>query len=153
VAWDLTLIPRPAAAADFGQIAYDSGHAEVPFAPLTKPLSESAIALLTTSSLYDRTPADAREVASGLLAEPPDRLFGNDLSWHKKVTHLDDLDSFFPVNHLKDLVATGRLGRLARRFHCLPTSYSHRQTTETDAPEVLRRLQEDEVDVALLIPL
>lgn len=126
---------------------------EVPFAPLRKSLSESTVTLLTTSSLYDRKPTDAREVASGRLAKPPERLFGNDLSWHKQATHLEDLNSFFPVDHLSDLVATGRLGRLAERFHCLPTSYSHRETTEVDAPEVLRRLREDEVDLALLVPL
>ncbi len=126
---------------------------EVPFAPLKKPLSESTITLLTTSSLHDRQPTDAREVGSGLLAEPPERLFGNDLSWHKQATHLDDLNSFFPVDHLSELVADGRLGRLAQRFHCLPTSYSQRESIEEDGPEVLRRCQEDEVDVALLVPL
>lgn len=126
---------------------------EVPFTPLTKPLSESTVTVLTTSSLYDRKPTDEREVASGLLTEPPDRLFGNDLSWHKQATHLDDLNSFFPVNHLAALVEEGRLGRLAQGFHCVPTSYSQRETVEVDAPELLRRCRKDAVDVALLIPL
>lgn len=126
---------------------------DVPFEPLARPLSESTITLLTTSSLYDRRPTDEREVASGLLAEPPAQLFGNDLSWHKQATHLDDLNSFFPIDHLIGLVEAGRLGRLAQRFHCLPTSYSQRTTMEVDAPEVLKRCQEDGVDVALLVPL
>lgn len=126
---------------------------EVPFTPLTRPLAESTITILTTSSLYDRKPTDAREVASGLLAQPPDKLFGNDLSWHKKATHLDDLNSFFPIEHLAALVASGRLGRLAERFHCLPTSYSQRETLTEDAPEVLRRCRQDGVDVALMVPL
>ncbi len=126
---------------------------EVPFTPLEKSLAESTVTILTTSSLYDRSPTDAREVASGLLANPPTQLFGNDLSWHKQATHLDDLNSFFPIEHLSALIDAGRLGRLADRFHCLPTSYSQRETMVEDAPIVLRRCQEDGVDVALLVPL
>ncbi|HCI88374.1 MAG TPA: reductase, partial [Gammaproteobacteria bacterium] len=34
-----------------------------------------------------------------------------------------------------------------------PTAYSQRQTLEEDAPELLERLQEDQADVALLVPL
>lgn len=130
-----------------------AGFEDVPFCELAKPLSEATITLLTTSSLHARAPTDAREVASGSLDQPPERLYGDDLSWHKQATHLDDLNSFFPVGPLQELVRSGRLGRLARRFHCLPTSYSQRQTMDEDAPEVFRRCQEDAVDVALLVPL
>jgi len=35
----------------------------------------------------------------------------------------------------------------------VPTDYSQRRTLEQDAPEILRRCREDEVDVALLVPL
>jgi len=126
---------------------------DVPFTPLEKPLAESTIALMTTASLVDRSATDPREVASCLTSTPPERLFANDLSWDKQATHLDDLNSYFPIDHLGALAASGRVGGLARRFHCLPTSYSQRRTLEEDAPEVLRRCREDEVDVALLVPL
>jgi hypothetical protein len=42
---------------------------------------------------------------------------------------------------------------VAPRFHGVPTDYSQRRTSEQDAPEILRRLREDAVDVALLVPL
>lgn len=126
---------------------------EVPFTPLAKPLADSTLALLTTASLYARKPTDMRAVASGESATPPKRLFANDLSWDKKATHLDDLNSYFPISLLDDLVNTGCIGQLAQKFHCIPTEYSQRRTIEVDAPEILRRCREDAVDVAFLVPL
>ncbi len=126
---------------------------DVPFTPLAKPLADSTLALFTTASLYARKSTDVREVASGELATPPKRLFADDLSWDKKATHLDDLNSYFPIDHLDDLVNTGNIGGLAQRFHCIPTEYSQRRTTEVDAPRLLDFLREDEVDVAMLVPL
>jgi hypothetical protein len=41
---------------------------------------------------------------------------------------------------------------VAPRFHGAPTNRSHRVTLETDAPEILRRCREDDVDVAILAP-
>jgi hypothetical protein len=126
---------------------------DVPFTPLRKSLAESTLALMTTASLYDRTPGDRREVASAGTGFPPERLYGNDLSWDKKTTHLEDRNSYFPINALKADVGRGRIGALAKRFHCLPTSYSQRQTLDVDGPEVVRRCLEDGVDVALLVPI
>lgn len=126
---------------------------EVPFTPLARPLADSTVALLTTSSLRDRVATDPREVASGSTHQAPSRLYANDLSWDKRATHLDDLNSYFPIDHLKALVDEGRIGRLAERFHCVPTEYSQRRTMTNDAPELLERCREDGVEVALLVPL
>ena len=126
---------------------------EVPFTSLTKPLADSTLALLTTASLHDRVASDVRKVNSGPTDRLPKKLFANDLSWDKQATHLDDLSSFFPLDHLTDLVNSGRIGRLAQRFHCVPTGYSQRRTREADAPEILQRCKADGVEVALLIPL
>ena len=126
---------------------------DVPFEPLSKPLAESRLAIITTASLYDRTFADVREVASGSTNVPPERLFGNDLEWDKNATHLDDLNAFFPLRHLAALVEAGRIGGITARFHCAPTEYSQRRTRTVDAPEILRRCREDGADAAVLVPL
>ncbi len=126
---------------------------EVPFAPLPKPLAESRLAIITTASLYDRTFADVREVASGSTADPPQRLYGNDLEWDKSATHLDDLNAFFPLRCLEALIEAGRIGGITARFHCAPTEYSQRRTRTVDAPEILRRCREDGADAAVLVPL
>ena len=126
---------------------------DTPFTPPAKPVAESTLALVTTAALYDRQASDPRYVASGETAQPPERLFGNDLSWDKRATHLDDLNSYFPVDRLGELIEEGRLGGLTRRFHCVPTEYSQRRTMGKDAPDVLERCRQDGADIALLVPL
>ena len=126
---------------------------DVPFARPVKPLSESVLALITTASLQRRNETDSRAVMSGSVAAPPRRLFGDDLAWDRNATHLDDLNSYFPIDRLRESIAAGRLGELSGRFHCVPTEYSQRRTITVHAPEILKRCREDEADVALLVPL
>ena len=126
---------------------------EVPFAPLAKPLAESKLALVTTSTIYDRRESDPRHVDSASTVTPPERLFANDLAWDKKATHMDDRASYLPIEPLRELAAQGRLGALAERFHCAPTEYSQRRTRDADAPEILQRCRADGADIALLVPL
>ena len=133
--------------------------AGVPFAPLAKPLPASRLVLVTTASPpRDEAPdpgslRGAKTVWSGPVSPPPERLFTDDLAWDKETTHTDDVESFLPIRSVEALAAEGRIASLAPRFHGVPTDYSARRTIELDAPEVLRRCREDEVDVALLVPL
>lgn len=136
------------------QTAYRYAHHEdAPFASLTKPLAECSVGLVTTASLNEREPLAPREVDSGSTTHPPTGLFTDDLSWDKQATHTNDLNSFCPISTLQELAASHYIGALAPRFHCAPTEYSHHTTNEKDAPEILRRLQEDKADIALLVPL
>jgi hypothetical protein len=134
-------------------------NADAPFTELRKPLSESCVAVITTASPHhDRPPQDgvlrgSKEVWSGPTDSVPERLYTDDLAWDKEATHTDDVPSFLPIDILHKLVAAGRIGRVAARFHGVPTDYSQRRTVEQDAPEILRRCLEDGVDVALLVPL
>ena len=134
--------------------AYGWAHFEdIPFTPLRKPVSDSTLVLITTMALYDRDATDVRQVASGSTREPPVRLYGDDLSWDRTATHLEDRESYFPINVLNELVRRERIGALAGRFHCAPTEYSQRRTRQTDAPEILERCREDGADIALLVPI
>ena len=126
---------------------------DVPFTAPAKPLHESVLALITTASLDRRVEADPRALMSGSVAAPPERLFGDFLAWDRNATHLDDLNSYFPIDRLRELIGRGKLGELAARFHSVPTEYSRRRTITEDAPEILKRCREDEADVALLVPL
>ena len=63
------------------------------------------------------------------------------------------MNAFFPVTRLKELQAEGRFGSLAPTLLGVYNAYSQRKTREADAPEVLRRLQAQDVDVALLTPV
>ena len=126
---------------------------DVPFTVLDKPVSESTLVLITTMALYDRAASDVRRVASGSTRETPARLFGDDLSWDRTATHLEDRESYFPIHALHQLASEGRIGKLAERFHCAPTEYSQRRTRQADAPEILTRCREDGADIALLVPI
>ena len=67
----------------------------------------------------------------------------------------DDLDvrmTATPLDDLKAAAARGRIGRVAPRFHGVPTRRSQRTTVEADAPEVLARCREDGADAVLLVP-
>lgn len=126
---------------------------ETPFSSLSKPLSESRVVVITTGSRYDRLMTDPRSVDSGETDSLPSHLFASDLAWDKEATHLNDLNSYLPIETLREFVEEGRLGSIGPRFHCLPTEYSQRRTNEADAPEILKRCREDHADVALLVPL
>ncbi len=126
---------------------------DIPFTPLQKPVSDSTLVLVTTMALYDRDATDVRHVASGSTLEAPARLYGDDLSWDRTASHLEDRGSYFPVDAVHDLVRRGRIGALAERFHCAPTDYSQRRTRQADAPEILKRCREDGADIALLVPI
>lgn len=132
---------------------------EVPFAKPAKQLSECRITLITTASLHrDQRPRDGvlradKSVWSGPMAEPPDRLYTDDLAWDKEATHTDDVESFLPARQLQRLASEGRIGSVAAHFHGVPTDYSQRNTCEQDAPEIFRRCRADGAEAALLIPL
>jgi D-proline reductase (dithiol) PrdB len=132
---------------------------EVPFTRLKKPLRACRAAVITTAGPPQNERAESgvlrgeRTVWSGETAALPERLATDHLAWDKENTHTDDLGSFLPIRQLRRCVDDGRLGSLARRFHGAPTDYSQRRTVEEDAPEILRRCLEDEVDIALLVPL
>jgi hypothetical protein len=134
-------------------------HTDAPFTPLAKPLAQARVALITTASPWrEAAPVDGvlrggKLVWSGASAEPPERLFTDDLAWDKQATHTRDTESYVPLRRLAELAAAGRIGSVAARFHGVPTDYSQRRTTEQDAPEILARCREDGADVALLVPL
>jgi hypothetical protein len=134
-------------------------HTDASFATLAKPLAQSRVALVITASpwrddkLVDGVLRGSKQVWSGATAEPPTRLYTDDLAWDKQATHTNDVESFLPIARLRELAAAGRIGSVAPRFHGVPTDYSQRRSIEQDAPEILARCRQDGVDVALLVPL
>jgi hypothetical protein len=137
-------------------------HTDAPFTPLTKPLSECRVAIVSTSDIAIQGPDGSRdrshEFAVGnvysLPADTPiELLYSRQEHYDQHATSLEDVNAFYPVARLRELVERGRIGSLAPRFHGVYTGYSQRKTAESDAPEVLRRCQEDDVDVALLTPV
>jgi hypothetical protein len=137
-------------------------YAEVPFAPLKKPLAESRIGLVTTAAPYqpdkgDQGPGAAYNAAakfytvySGDTATDHDLRISH-IGYDRIHTAAEDSNSWFPLPALRRLAAAGLIGELAARFHGAPTNRSHRVTLDQDCPELLSRLREDKVDAAILV--
>lgn len=137
---------------------------EVPFARLAKPLSACRIGIVTTAApfradLGDQgagAPPNARAKFTSVYSLPTDQppdLRTSHVSYDREHARVEDLNGYFPLERLREAEAAGRIGSVAPRFHGVPTTYSQRNTIERDAPEVVRRCQEDGVDAALLIAL
>ena len=147
-----------------GYGAYRWAHfAEVPFTPLRTPLSQARLGLITTAAPYqpeagDQGPGAPYNAAAKfyrVYSAPTERvpdLRISHVGYDRAHTSAADINAYFPLERLKEAVAAGRIGALAPRFHGAPTNRSHRATTETDAPELLRRCREDGVDAAVLVP-
>lgn len=130
---------------------------DVPFTPLAAPLEACRVAVVTTSFLHHHdsafgAPATGKEVYHHPVDELPDRMFTDDLSWDKQATNTDDTESFLPIRALRSLADEGVIGSLDHRFFGVPTRYSQRRTGE-DAAQIAEWCREDDVDVALLVPL
>ena len=134
---------------------------DVPFALLPKPLSRCRVGLVTTTTPLgpgETTETDTHlhplKAAYAAPTDPaPGAMYTQDLLWDKEATHTRDVESFLPIRALQALASEGCVGGVADRFYGVPTEYSQRRTNEVDAPEVLRLCREDQVDVALLVPI
>ena len=143
---------------------YQWAHFEdIPFTRLSKPLSESRLALVSTSDVAIRNAnGEGRDKSDEMLIgnayviptnTPEDRLFSRQEHFDQHATHLEDVNAYFPVTRLLEKVEQGRINSMAPRCHGVYTAYSQKKTLETDAPEVLKRCREDEVDIAVLTPV
>ncbi len=136
--------------------------ADVPFAPLEKPLAACRIALLTTAAPYQPDKGDQSAKAPYNAAAKFYAVWSGDtaVDHDLRVSHVgvdraelqDDPNCWFPLPALRRAVAAGRIGALTARFHGIPTNRSQRHTIETDAPEAVRRCHEDGADAAILVP-
>ena len=137
-------------------------HTDAPFAALTKPLAESRVAIVSTSDIAIQGPDGERDRSNEFSVgnvyslpsdTPVEKLYSRQEHYDQHATTLDDVNPYYPVERLQELVERGRIGSLAPRFHGVYTGYSARKTMESDAPEVLRRCQEDDVDIAVMTPV
>jgi len=142
---------------------YEWAHFDtVPFTRLSKPLADCRLSLVSTSDVAikeDGGDGDhAKEMFVGNVYSIPtdipiERLHSRQEHFDKHATHLDDVDSYFPISRLREAAADGTIGGVADRLHGVYTAYSQRRTLEVDGPEVLKRCREDGVDAVLLTPV
>jgi hypothetical protein len=137
-------------------------YTDAPFTPLKKPLKDSTVALISTAAPYqpdkgDQGPgalynaaAKFYSVYSGDTSQDHDTRISH-IGYDRKHTTAKDSNTWFPLPLMREFASQGRF-KLAARFHGAPTNRSQRVTLETDAPEILARCRQDQVDAALLVP-
>lgn len=137
-------------------------YSAVPFQRLSKPLSRSRVAIITTAAPYQpgkgdqgpRAPYNAAAkfyaVYSGDMTEDHDLRISH-VAIDRMHTTAEDSGTYFPLVEMRRAAAAGRIGALAPRFHGIPTNRSHRVTLEIDCPEVIARCKADAVDAAILV--
>ncbi|HUG37016.1 MAG TPA: glycine/sarcosine/betaine reductase selenoprotein B family protein [Candidatus Limnocylindrales bacterium] len=138
-------------------------HVDVPFTPLRTPLSRARVTLITTAAPFQpeagnqgpgapyNAAAKFYQVYSVPSASAPDLRISH-IGYDRLHTSAEDINTYFPLARLKDAMAAGHIGELGPRAHGSPTNRSQRVTSETDAPELLRRCQEDGADAVVLVP-
>ncbi len=133
-----------------------------PWAPVAKPLAASTLALVTTAGVHhrDQRPYDMNDRDGDPsfreldLGRPLDSL----MITHDYYDHADadrDLNVVFPVERLRELVATGELGGVARLAYGFMGHITgpHLETLKRrSAPEVAALLKKARVDAVLLAP-
>jgi D-proline reductase (dithiol) PrdB len=135
---------------------------DVPFTEIRKSVNSSRLALITTAAPYNPDAGDQGPWAAynaiakftevySMPVEPPPDLRISHLGYDRKHTSAEDINSYFPLEQLKEAAADGRIGELNHRFYGIPTLRSQRLTTERDAPQVLEMCRQDGIEVAVLV--
>lgn len=135
----------------------------VPWAPLARPLSESRVAIVSSAGFV--LPAQERFDDAMKGGDPSFREIGADADVTQFVeSHRSKLfdhegirrdpNLAFPIDRMRELAAAGVIGSLNQRhFSVMGSITAPGRMMKQSAPEIARRLREDAVDAALLVPV
>ncbi|EFI53295.1 D-proline reductase subunit gamma [Afipia felis] len=133
-----------------------------PWTPLTKPLRECKVAIVTSSGLirksdkpFDLSNAEGDTSYRVIPSDTPAR----ELTFSHTSTNWDrsgfamDVNVIFPADRLRELVAEGVIGSLADKYFAfMGAIFNVDPLIENSAPDVGRQLKEVGVDIALMVP-
>ena len=134
---------------------------DVPFTPLTKPLKESRVALVSTAAPFNpevgnqgpwapyNASAKFTETYSMPLDPAPDVRISH-LGYDRKHTSAEDINSYFPRVQMQSAAKDGLIGELNPEFFGIPTLRSQR-LTEEHAERLLELCRRDRIDAAVLV--
>ncbi|MBI4949444.1 MAG: hypothetical protein HY955_04795 [Deltaproteobacteria bacterium] len=134
----------------------------VPWTPVTKPLKDSVVALITTAGVHlkSQKPFDMLDKAGDpSYREIPSATPRSEyMITHDYYDHADadsDLNIVFPIERLREMAESGEIKGLARNNYSFMGHIDGRHIAtlmEKTAPEVAGLLRRESVDVALLTP-
>ena len=138
---------------------------EIPWTPLSKPLAESTVALVSSAGLAlksDRPFDQDGERQNPWWGDPSYRVIPRTattedvnlyhLHIHPRLAE-QDLNTLLPLQRLLDLEDRGEIGRSAANHYSFMGYILQPQTLlEESVPAMIEHMQEDGVDVAILVP-
>ena len=134
-----------------------------PFTPVSKPLAESKIVLISTAApfrpeLGDQGPGAAYnseakfyDVYTAPIDPVPDLRISH-IGYDRKHCKADDPRTWLPIAALEEAQREGIVRDVANELIGVPTNRSQRVTVEQDAPNALAHAERLQADVALLVP-
>lgn len=135
----------------------------MPWTPLSKPLRDSKLALVSSAGFTAPGQAPFDESRRGgdftFRAIPADIDVGTLDNQHRSESFdhapmLQDPNVAFPIDRIRELVEHGRIGSLSSRHLSFMGSITAPGRLIRDtAPEAAQTLVDDGVDVALLVPV
>ena len=143
-----------------GYASYAWVESETPPAiiPLRKDLSECTLALIGSGGIYQtgqvafhfKDDYSYREIDAHA---PTDNLRATHFAYDLTAARADP-NVVFPLDTLRRCVEQKLIGALADKAYAFMGGiYSARKVRDQLAPELVKRLQQDEVDVALMVPV
>lgn len=133
-----------------------------PWTPLSRPLSQSKVALVTTAGLHRRDDkpfiSDPRGGDASYRCIPTTTAASDIVQSHVSIGFdhtaiYRDLNVTFPLDRLQELVKQGTIGSLSQQHYSFMGAIRNpRRLLEETGPEVARRLRDEAVDVVLLTP-
>ena len=133
-------------------------HDDSPFVPLTKPLSEAKIGLVTTAGLQVRGDVPFVNNDQSFRVIPSDTPARDILQSHTSIgfdrtAFIRDINISFPVDRLNELVEQGVIGSLSKNYYSFMGALRNpKQIEEETGPEVARLLMAEGVDAVFLTP-
>ncbi len=135
---------------------------DIPWAPVTKALAKSTIAVVTTAGVHhkDQEPFNMidREGDPSYRTIDLRRPLSSLMITHDYYDHADadrDINIVFPVERLKELEKEGRIGHVADLHYGFMGHIIGRHIPtliNKNAPEIAGSLKNDNVDIVLLTP-
>ena len=135
----------------------------VPWTPLKKPLSQSKLALVSSAGfvLPDQPHFDEsikggdpsfREIPSGVEVKTLVETHRSESFDHTGLQK--DPNVGFPIDRVRELAVSGRIGAVNHRhLSCMGSITAPGRLIQNTAPPAVHLLVEDQVDVALLVPV
>ena len=130
-----------------------------PVTPLTKPLDECKLALLTTGGLHLKTdtPFDTKFIEGDCSYRIlPDNVKHEDIMvTHESYDHKfinDDLNCVFPIDRMREFVEEGKIKSLSEEHYCFMGHIYVTGPLLVNAWKAGKRLKKLGVDIAFLTP-